>query len=430
MGKRGTVRIFRKPRSPYWWHDFVVDRCRYYASTNCSEKRVAQVVADARYRDATQAAREKQKKRERDGAEPTELTVHQAFGKWWREHGVSLAEADLGPYATEQEIADDLALRERPLNWLAAQLGRDKKLIDITTADVLIVIGKRRDRLAFDGHDDDGTPVYRAVSDRTVNRTVGKLLRRIVNWAAEALDAEIPGPKKLKWSKVIFEEKLGLERKPLSVEEEEQLEDVARPELVAVQRFALATSLRIEEIVSLTWPQVDFENSEIRVIQKGGRPRIVPMTAKIEAILRPLVGPHKLHVFTFIARRTRKDRWGNTFIRGERYPVTYWGIKTARQRDYPKAGLGPVGYHDLRRTAAKRMDKSVGEEAAQKMLGHGSIKTTRIYLRKDTDVEKLRAQMEARDAYVDALREKARGATEASGPKAAGKAKAKGKART
>jgi integrase len=46
------------------------------------------------------------------------------------------------------------------------------------------------------------------------------------------------------------------------------------------------------------------------------------------------------------------------------------------------------------------MDKSVGEEAAQKMLGHGSIKTTRIYLRKDTDVEKLRAQMEARDAYA------------------------------
>jgi site-specific recombinase XerC len=67
-----------------------------------------------------------------------------------------------------------------------------------------------------------------------------------------------------------------------------------------------------------------------------------------------------------------------------------------------------VGFHDLRRTAAKRMDKAVGEEAAQKMLGHGSIKTTRIYLRKDTDVEKLRAQMEARDAYVDAMRAKAR----------------------
>jgi hypothetical protein len=44
------------------------------------------------------------------------------------------------------------------------------------------------------------------------------------------------------------------------------------------------------------------------------------------------------------------------------------------------------------------------------MCLHGSIKTIRIYLRKDTDVEKLWAQMEARDAYVGALREKARGA--------------------
>jgi integrase len=58
--------------------------------------------------------------------------------------------------------------------------------------------------------------------------------------------------------------RLGRERKPLSVEEEASLEAVARPELAVVKRFALATSLRIEEIVTLTWPQVDWENREIR----------------------------------------------------------------------------------------------------------------------------------------------------------------------
>ena len=131
-----------------------------------------------------------------------------------------------------------------------------------------------------------------------------------------------------------------------------------------------------------------------------------------EAILRPLKNHHKMAVFTFIAKRARKDRWGNAFERGKRYPVTYWGIQTARRRDFAKAETGMVGFHDLRRTAAKRMDKAVGEEAAQKMLGHGSIKTTRIYLRKDTDVEKLRAQMEARDADLDAMRAKARGETD------------------
>ncbi len=265
-------------------------------------KELLKAIADGRYRDAVLAAREKQKKRERDGADPTELTVDEAFSQWWTEHGINLAEEDLGPYVSLQQIEDDPALAERPFNWLAAQVGRDKKLIHITTSDVLTVIGKRREKLAFDGHYDDGQAVYRVVSDRTV----GKLLRRIMNWAAEALDADIPGPKKLKWSKVIFEEKLGLERKPLSVEEE-----AGGPELAAIQRFALATSLRIAEIVSLTLPQVDSENREIRLIQKGERDRTIPMTAEIEAILLPLQGQHKMDVFTFVARRTRKDRWGN-----------------------------------------------------------------------------------------------------------------------
>lgn len=113
-----------------------------------------------------------------------------------------------------------------------------------------------------------------------MKRTVSKLLRRILNWAADALSAGLPGKRQLKWSEVIFEQKLGWERKPLSVEEEASLEAVARPELALVKRFALATSLRIEEIVTLTWPQVDWENREIRLMQKGRRYRTIPMTAR------------------------------------------------------------------------------------------------------------------------------------------------------
>jgi hypothetical protein len=61
-----------------------------------------------------------------------------------------------------------------------------------------------------------------------VNRTVGKLLRRIINWAYDAIDADIPSAKELKWAEVVFEEKLDLERKPLSVQEEASLRKVAR----------------------------------------------------------------------------------------------------------------------------------------------------------------------------------------------------------
>jgi hypothetical protein len=41
------------------------------------------------------------------------------------------------------------------------------------------------------------------------------LLRRITNWAGDVLSADVPSKKQLRWSEVIFKEKLGLERKPL-----------------------------------------------------------------------------------------------------------------------------------------------------------------------------------------------------------------------
>lgn len=391
---RLSVRIFRKPRSPFWWYDFRVEGRRHSKSTGATQKPTAQAIADAAYRDALGRAKD----RKRDETEL--MTVETAFGKWWDNVGASIAEQDLGPFSPDDEY------RDRPINWLCREIGPRRKLQELRTADVLDVIAKRRARLALDGHDDDGRPVYRRVSDRTVNRTVGKLLRRIINFAGNVLGAEVPGKKQLRWSDVIYEEKLGLERKPLSIQEEAALDDASRPELVVIKRFALATSLRIEEIVTLTWPQVDWENREIRLMQKGEHYRTIPMTMEIEAILRPLKGHHRMAVFTFVARRRAHNKAGEVIReKGKRYPVTYWGIQTARRRDWSAAG--GVGFHDLRRTAAKRMDKAVGEEAAQKMLGHANVKTTRIYLRKDTDVEKLRAQMEARDRYVAEQRENA-----------------------
>ena len=199
MGKRkpGSPRIFRKPRSPYWWHDFVVDRHRYYDSTERTEKAPAQAVADARYRDAVQASRDRRR------AETEPLTIERAADQWWQIVGSHGTEADLGPFSSDEK------LRDRPINWLVAQVDSRKRLHEITTAEVLKVIERRRARLAFDGHDNDGVAVYRTVSNRTINRTVGKLLRRIMNWAAEALNADLPSAKQLKWSEVILEERAG-----------------------------------------------------------------------------------------------------------------------------------------------------------------------------------------------------------------------------
>jgi hypothetical protein len=62
--------------------------------------------------------------------------------------------------------------------------------------------------------------------------------------------------------------------------EEASLDEASRPELAVIKRFALATSLRIEEIVTLSWLQVDWENREVRLMQKGRHYRTIPLTAE------------------------------------------------------------------------------------------------------------------------------------------------------
>jgi integrase len=61
--------------------------------------------------------------------------------------------------------------------------------------------------------------------------------------------------------------------------EEASLDAASRPELAVIKRFALATSLRTEEIVTLSWPQVGWENREVRLMQQGHNYRTVPLTA-------------------------------------------------------------------------------------------------------------------------------------------------------
>jgi integrase len=108
------------------------------------------------------------------------------------------------------------------------------------------------------------------------------------------LSADVPSKKQLRWSEVIFKEKLGLERKPAAIGEEASLDEASRPELAVIKRFALATSLRIEEIVTLSWPQVGWEDREVRLMQKGQHYRTVPLIAGTRRSSARSKAPHKM----------------------------------------------------------------------------------------------------------------------------------------
>lgn len=81
-------------------------------------------------------------------------------------------------------------------------------------------------------------------------------------------------------------------------------------------------------------------------------------------------------------------------VRGERYPITYEGLKTAwRRHGARKAGIEDFRLHDMRHTAAIRLGRKANIKVVQKLLRHTDIATTAKYMHVfDEDV---RAAMEA-----------------------------------
>ena len=93
------------------------------------------------------------------------------------------------------------------------------------------------------------------------------------------------------------------------------------------------------------------------------------------------------------------------YIRGQRYPITYWGLSTHRRRTFVKAGVN-ARWHDLRHTAGMRTVRATGGslKAAQRLLGHSDIATTsRFYV--DALVDDVRDAMEATERHQAAKRE-------------------------
>jgi integrase len=124
-------------------------------------------------------------------------------------------------------------------------------------------------------------------------------------------------------------------------------------------------------------PEVDWDAAEIRKAGKGGAPAVTTIDATIRAILWPLRGYHPVFVFTYVAQRTLK---GKGLIKGQRYALTYNGVKTAWQRLRAEAGVEGFRFHDYRHNLATKILRDTGNlKLVQRVLNHADLKTTARY---------------------------------------------------
>lgn len=360
--------VFKVRKSPYYQFDFQIKGYRFYGSTEEKSKREAEEVEKAKRAEAEQIV----KQAIASGRKP--MTIATACDRWWEEVGRHGSDPDL----------------RRALNWLAAQIGPKVALHDINDNMISLAVQARRRDVMRAGRDSKGTQLYRPLSNRTVNKTVPSLLRRVMNRARKAWSVTILNEPN--WKEHFLEERKRPVRE-ITTEEDARLDEIESREYALLREFAEIMGLRRRELL-LTWPQVDFNQSTIALIGKGGIPAILPLTRRAYEILWGQRGNHPTSVFTFVAQRTRVcPMTKQKFIRGQRYPMTYYGIGTNRRRKWAKAGVD-ARLHDTRHTTGQRVLRTTGNlRLVQTLLRHTEIRTTsRFYT--DTTMADLRDGME------------------------------------
>lgn len=133
------------------------------------------------------------------------------------------------------------------------------------------------------------------------------------------------------------------------------------------------TGLRLAEVTSLTRESFTPTWSEVRIVGKGQKERIVP----IVSALRPLLESFAQFTSQNICTNARNL----LFLTSEGSPMSRYQIERAVQKLLAAAGVeGKHSPHVLRHTfASLLLGRGADIREIQELLGHSSLRTTQVY---------------------------------------------------
>ncbi|HET55572.1 MAG TPA: site-specific integrase [Ignavibacteria bacterium] len=203
------------------------------------------------------------------------------------------------------------------------------------------------------------------VSNRAVKRDIANLSSAF-NWAIEknflsaSLTKGIRKPKIVEKLLVYFTE---AEYQTLKrVIDNEDIKDIVE--------FGLLTGVRQNDLINLTWQQIDFKNSSLILDNRNSRTK----SGKVHSL------PLSISALRVLHKRELNKAGDLVFTsQGERFKQWYL---CKRFREYiTKAGLSPqLSFHSLRHTFASWLiQKGVPLYVVSKLLTHSDLRTTQIY---------------------------------------------------
>lgn len=310
--------VFKRPGSPFYYSEIdlrSVGGPRSVRSTKTTSRREAEAF-DREHRKGLKAKLGKPVK--------VALSLDQACGRYWLDHGSKLRWS---------------AQVEWHLKRITKHLSPVMALADLASSDIDDLVQKRK---------------AEGAGDVAVNRTLA-VLRSIHRRAQKRWGVEV---RLIPWSEFMTREIIGRTRWLTPAEAERLLDCLPEHVKLAVE-WSLYTGCRRSETYGLVWEKVDLERGEAIVIAKGGREKIVLLSAEARAVLgrAPRHGP-----YVFDRTNVRK-----TF-----------------EAALKKAGVGEFTWHDLRHTHATWLRQGgAALEIVQRSLGHSKITTTQRYAHVD-----------------------------------------------
>lgn len=311
--------VRQREGSPYWWYDFTIGGVRFRGSTGQTHKGKAREVE----RDEQARAKDGQVQR-------GDWRLIDALATYWKEHGSSCD--------SEATIFHQLAM-------LRKGLGRDKRISKISNADLLDYRAKRKGGLGVE----EGK---RKPGDSSVNREI-EILRAALRWCHRVHNQPLP---KLEWGLVKQAEPPGRIRF-LSQEEYEAIMLVAHDDLKPILLCAVATGLRLGNVLRLDWSEVSLSSGWINLKVKGNKMHAARIGGHLRAALAR-TDPSKRKGRVFVTTNFRK-RWKAALV---------------------DAGISDTRFHDLRHTFASWARQSGADIAdVKEALGHSTVEMTMRY---------------------------------------------------
>lgn len=149
----------------------------------------------------------------------------------------------------------------------------------------------------------------------------------------------------------------------------------------AMLELMYGTGLRVSELVSIEYSNIDFENSIIRINGKGKKERIIPLGEVASYYL-------KIYLNDYRSKLLKRNTYNQVFLNNHGKPITRQGFNYILENIREITGIEKeITPHVLRHSFATHLLEGGADiRSIQEMLGHENISTTNIYTEVVNDV--------------------------------------------